>query len=197
MSREIALVAIWVCGCTATMESPAISEDQAELAAAIERWERLDAENYSYDFERLCNCSTEAVAKVHIEVIDGGIEHLTFAEDVYFRYYLNGRDGKRLDHKKGSDVPEEFTEEFDDIVFMMGEMEAIVARNPPPYEYDAVFDSEIGIPCRVYVDMSGGAIDEEVEFVVSNFSFEPVRPSLEMGCAAGENDFAHLIPHRD
>lgn len=192
MSREIATVAMTVCGFMMTMGASTISKDQAELAAAIERWERLDSNGYSYDFQRLCNCSPEAIAKVHITGVNGRIESLKFAEDVYYRYFLDGRHGKELAHKQGTKVPEKFTEEFDDIVFMMGEMKAILARKPPPFEYDTVFDAEIGIPCRLYVDMSGGAIDEEVEFVVSNFSFKPERPNTEIGCAAGENEFAHF-----
>lgn len=191
MSRTIELLAGLAYLCAFTTGSASISTDEAELAAAIERWERLNADAYSYDFQRLCNCSPEAVATVHIESADEKIQSLTFVDDVYLRFIKDGRHGRTLLHRQGSKVPEEFTEEFNDIVFMMHEMEAILA-DQTPYEYDAVFDTEIGIPCRVYVDMSGGAIDEEVEFVVSNFSFTPERPTIEIGCAASENKFVHF-----
>lgn len=192
MKCETALAALCVCACAGISGPSAISEDQSELAAAIKRWAHVDAERYSYDFQRLCYCSPEAIAKVHIEVVGGNITALTFAEDVYHRSSLYGPDGKKLVHRQGSKVPDEFIHEFDNIVFMMGEIEQLLAKQPPPYVYDAEYDSEIGIPCRVYVDMSGGAIDEEVEFVVSNFSFKSNRSPSDIGCAARNNKISHF-----
>lgn len=167
------------------------SPEQAELAAALERWSALNARDYSFDYQQLCNCLPQAKGKVRIDVVDGEIDALTYVEDVFFRNSSGTENWKSVMYTKGTPVPRENWQEFADIDDLMRRLQKLMAEQQP-YEYDAVYDDKTGIACSVYSDWVFGMADDEAEFVVSYFSFTPSRPELETGCAAGLNEFRHF-----
>ncbi|CAN5238591.1 hypothetical protein BH24PSE2_BH24PSE2_13650 [soil metagenome] len=187
------ILGMLVIACLSPLESIQSSEtpEEIELAAALDRWERLDAKDYSFDYQQLCNCLPEAKGKVRIEMVDGEIDTITYVDDVYYRFASRTEHWKAVVYPKGTPVPQEHWREFADIADIMRNIQELMAEQPP-YEYDAVYDGQTGIPCRVYSDWVFAMADDESEFVVSYFSFTPSRPELETGCAAGQNEFAHF-----
>ncbi|CAN5350566.1 hypothetical protein BH24PSE2_BH24PSE2_11910 [soil metagenome] len=167
--------------------------DQAELAAALERWERVGARSYSYDYQILCYCAPEWSHKVRVEVVKEEIVGIVYAEDVYLYKgdaQTPGKGNYTLAYEKGAPVPDVF-ENLLNIDENMREIQRAMAEREPD-EFEAVYDKKTGIVCRLYANP--GPVDGEVEFVVSNFTFTPRRPELETGCAAGQSEFVHLTP---
>lgn len=169
--------------------------EAASLEEAIARWNKMGATDYSFAFQLQCNCAPDETARVRIEVVDETITDVSYEQDVYEVHYLEGRLRTVPLYSKGMPVRDELAERFQNIDSLLTEMKSLTSD--PLAEYEAVFDAETGVPCRVYYNFSGPAVDDEVEFVVSEFAFNKESKTTQLGCAAEKLSFEHSRPLED
>lgn len=177
--------AVWT---GAIAETPGVTEaERAELNDAIEKWKELGASYYSFDFQNLCNCSRDEIARRRLDVSDNTIKSAVYAENVYEHHFISGEHRYILIHTEGSEASSEISDRLVPIDSFMQEMKRVISE--PMAEYEAEFDGGTGVPCRVYFDFSGGLVDDELEIVLSHFEFDAIVPEL-LDCAAGESGFS-------
>lgn len=175
-------------GATAT---PAVTEaEKAALDEAINAWDQIGVASYSFNFQNLCNCQPGAMGKMRIEVSAGQIKDVHYAQDVYELHISDGKHRYFLIHSSGSDVPDEFSASLIPVGAFLQEIKNSISK--PLAEYEAEFDTEIGVPYRVFFNFSGPVVDDELEIVLSNFEFEGEAEPVSSGCAAGEAEFDHF-----
>lgn len=181
---------------TAATATSAVNEmERAALDDAIRKWDQLEASDYTFDFQNLCNCLPGATAKMRIEVVDAAIKSVTYAEAVT-ELHQDRHDRDKFHEipvaDKGSDVPNEFAKTLVPIGPFLREMKRSIAR--PLAEFVAEYDAETGVPCHVYFNFSGPVVDDELEIVLSNFGLLiSEKGKLEsLGCSVGKSEFVHF-----
>lgn len=119
---------------------------QAQLLRAESRWQRSGVKDYSYVIQWQCFCVMEAVAPVAIDVVDGVVTSIRFADDA-----------------RTGDVP--YTERF-------GLMERAFELIQDAIDEEAVsinveFDQQTGYPTSTYIDYVKMIADEEQGFTIT------------------------------
>lgn len=189
--RKLGCLAATGFAAMAVTSTPAVTEgERAALDNAIEAWQQLDSANYSFDFQNLCNCQPGAIGKMRVDVSAGQIKNVRYAQEVYELHIVDDEKRYHLIHSSGSDVPDEFAAGLIPVGALLQEIKKKIAD--PLAEYEAEFDTTTGVPCRVFFNFSGPAVDDELEIVLSNFEFEGEVKPATLGCAAGEAKFVHF-----
>lgn len=140
------LVATAITAMSATATPAVTDAEETALDEAIDAWNKLGADNYTFNFQNLCNCAAGATAKMRIEVVGSAILNVTYVEPVFELHQdRDDRDfHKILVSEKDSNVPSEFAENLASVGEFLLEMKRQIAK--PLAEYDAEFDTEVRIP---------------------------------------------------
>lgn len=170
--------------------SSATAAEEMALDDAVQAWRRLGVEDYAFDFQNLCNCAAGATARMRVIVTGGKIASVTYAEPVFELH--QDKSHRDIFHKvavadMGSTVPAEFSENLGSISELLEEMKRQIYR--PLARYEAEFDAEIGVPCRIFYDFSGALADDELEILISNFELNK-KATIPLGCAGEGNELS-------
>lgn len=125
-------------------------QDAPESPQAL--WDAQGPDSYRYTLQVGCFCLTDMTRPVVIEVRDGAVAGVTYADD-------------------GSAADPALFEQYDsveDLFAVIGEAEA---QNPA--RLDVTYDEALGVPLSVDIDISEQMADEELTLTVS--SFEALR----------------------
>ena len=115
-------------------------------------WEAQELASYRYTLQVGCFCLVEMTRPVVIEVRDGAVASVTYADD-------------------GSAADPMLFEQYDsveDLFAVIGEAEA---QNPA--RLDVTYDEALGVPLSVDIDISEQMADEELTLTVSEFEALP------------------------
>ena len=121
----------------------------AQLLRAQSRWARNGFPNYTYRAAWTCFCLREYVALVDVNVVDGRVTNVSFAEP--------GFTGEVPSPERFGPVGELFQ-------FVQDAIERGSAR------IDAKFHPELGYPVKVFVDFDERLANEEMGFTVRSLS---------------------------
>jgi hypothetical protein len=126
----------------ATGENPIDAETPQAL------WDSQDINSYQYTLQVSCFCLVEATRPVTIEVIDGQVASMTYADD-------------------GTAADPALFERYDSV----DKLFAIIndAESQDPVRLDVTYDETYGVPLSVNIDISEMIADEELYFTVSDF----------------------------
>ena len=131
-------------------ERPAAVAPVAQSApkSPLALWEAQELESYRYTLQVGCFCITEMTRPVVIEVRDGAVASITYADD-------------------GSTADATLFEAYDsvdDLFALIAEAEAQSAAR-----LDVTYAEETGVPLSVNIDISEEMADEELYLTVSDF----------------------------
>ena len=115
-------------------------------------WHSLDSDSYRYTLTVSCFCPQELVQPVIVEVIDGELASLTYAE--------SGQPAEPL-----------FFESYTSIDKLHGIIDDAAAQDPA--RLDVTYDEATGVPLNVDIDISELMADEEIRFTVEDFEQLP------------------------
>lgn len=123
-------------------EAPGKVEDPQAL------WESQDVNSYRYTLQVGCFCIVDMTRPVTIEVIDGEVASITYADD-------------------GSTADPALFERYDSI----DKLFAVIndAQSQDPAQLDVTYDETYGVPLSVNIDISQMIADEELYLTISNF----------------------------
>lgn len=141
LTTAVALVA-WFVRPT-TNDVPTTEANQPQTV-----WQQQDIDNYRYTLTLSCFCLMEMVQPVTIEVINGELASVTYAE--------NGEPAEAM-----------FFEHYSSIDKLHAIIAEAEAQNPA--RLDVTYDPTTGVPLDVDIDISETMADEEIRFTVTNF----------------------------
>lgn len=119
-----------------------------ELAWARKRWRREAPRDYSYDFERYCQCGADLSRTATVRVRNGAVVEVVWADD-------------------GSPVPHQYRSAYrtiDGLFEIIGD-----AINDDADYIDVDYDSRYGFPRSASIDYTFGWADDELSFRVRRF----------------------------
>ena len=117
----------------------------AQLAQARKIWRDQAITNYAVTITRVCFCSE--VRAVRVTVTNREVVSRVFVED-------------------GQPVPSVLTDVYPSIDGLFDLLESAARRAD---EMHLTFDPNLGIPLQANIDFAKNAVDDEVNFVVSDF----------------------------
>lgn len=124
--------------------TPAGESDQSPLA----QWQAQGLDNYRYTLQVGCFCMQEMTRPVVIEVRDGAVATITYADD-------------------GTAADPVLFERYSSVEALFAVIEEAAAQDPA--RLDVVYDETTGVPLSVAIDISQQMADEELYLDVSNF----------------------------
>ena len=144
VSRWLALLALALTavGCT-----DPLGPEKNKLDAAQDRWNLVNADNYVFEFQRLCFCASDFVRPVRIEVLDGKVNSAIYV-----------------------DTGEPISLPLTSVLTIDGLLDEIRdATDGMAFSVIADYDADLGYPTSVSIDYIEHAIDDEMSFNVSSF----------------------------
>lgn len=124
-------------------------DDMARLAEHRQRWRSHHITDYRYRLQILCFCLPEIRQPVIIEVRNNVTVSITAAES-------------------GAAVDLEHFKSLDTIEKLFDLIEAAIAGKAT--RIDVMYDPTWGIPTRIRIDHLKNAVDDEVEYIVTEFT---------------------------
>lgn len=121
-------------------------QDAPESPQAL--WEAQELENYRYTLQVSCFCLREVTRPVVIEVRDGAVANITYADD-------------------GSAADPTLFEPYDSIDDLFTIINDAEAQDPA--RLDVTYAEETGVPLSVNIDISEQMADEELYLTVTDF----------------------------
>jgi len=125
--------------------APGGQEEPADPRAV---WEAQEVESYRYTLQVSCFCPREMARPVVIEVREGAVASVTYADD-------------------GSAADASLFERYDSVEDLFAVISEAKAQDPA--RLDVVYDEETGVPLSVDIDISEQIVDEELTLTVSDF----------------------------
>ena len=147
-----ALVVLVIAGAAVALlwERPAAfgpaGQDAPQSPQAL--WEAQELESYRYTLQVGCFCLTDLTRPVVIEVRDGAVASVTYADD-------------------GSAADPALFEQYDSIDDLFAVIADAEAQNPA--RLDVTYAEETGVPLSVEIDISEEMADEELYLTLSDF----------------------------
>jgi hypothetical protein len=117
---------------------------KAALARNRARWQALEAENYRFEFQRLCFCPPEYTRPALLKVESGAITSAEYADD-------------------GKAVSQQVQEHYRTVEGLFEEIEKAIAQKAAQIEVR--YDAQSGMPTSIYIDQDQLIADEEQHFV--------------------------------
>jgi len=111
-------------------------------------WEAQDLVDYRYTLQVGCFCLTDMTRPVVIEVRDGAVASITYADD-------------------GSAADAALFERYDSIDDLFAVIDEAEVQDPA--RLDVTYDEETGVPLSVAIDISELMADEELYLTVTAF----------------------------
>ena len=111
-------------------------------------WQAQDVDSYRYTLQVGCFCLTDMTRPVVIEVQDGVLASVIYADD-------------------GSAADPALFERYTSVEALFGVIDEAAAQNPA--RLDVVYDETTGVPLSVAIDISEEMADEELYLELSNF----------------------------
>ena len=111
-------------------------------------WEAQGVTSYRYTLQVGCFCLVEMTQPVVIEVRDGEVASITYAED-------------------GSAADPALFEQYDSVADLFAVISEAEAQDPA--RLDVTYHEEMGVPLSVDIDISEQMADEELTLTVSAF----------------------------
>lgn len=142
----LALLAVVALAWNGALPGLAPAGDPGESAYA--QWQAQDLDSYRYTLQVGCFCIEEMRRPVVIEVQDGVVAGLTYADD-------------------GSAADPALFERYTSVEALFAVIEEAAAQDPA--RLDVVYDQTTGVPLSVDIDISEQMADEELYLAVSNF----------------------------
>jgi len=124
------------------------SPQAGSYEGSYELWEAQELASYRYTLQVGCFCLVEMTRPVVIEVHDGEVASVTYADD-------------------GSAADPALFERYDSIDDLFAVISEAEAQDPA--RLDVVYDEETGVPLSVDIDISELMADEELYLTVSGF----------------------------
>lgn len=119
------------------------------------RWEQQRLSDYSFQFQRLCECSEDYLRAVRITVSNGEIVDISFVDDQ-------------------SQMPRETWTDFYTISGLFGAIEAAASENA--FEIRVTYDANTGHPQSIFIDYDERIADDEKIWQVSDLQDMTARP---------------------
>ena len=119
----------------------------SQLKSARAKWVSQAPAAYSYTVSRGCFCPVEAIGPVTVLVRNGVVESLKYTQT-------------------GADVPQQYRSFFPTVEGLFAQIDS--ARSQHVARLDVTYDSTLGYPTRIDVDVNRHTADEEYTYVASN-----------------------------
>ncbi|MFZ0544818.1 MAG: DUF6174 domain-containing protein [Candidatus Promineifilaceae bacterium] len=142
----VAAVAVTALALSGTFSGILTTPNTPDTPQAL--WESQEINSYRYTLQVGCFCMTDLTRPVTIEVQNGEVASITYADD-------------------GSTADPALFERYDSI----GKLFAVIsdAESQNPSQLDVTYDETYGVPLSVSIDISEMIADEELYLQVSNF----------------------------
>jgi len=141
----LAVALVWYIWANAAPGAPANNES-AQSPAAL--WESQAIDDYRYTLQVGCFCLVDVTRPVIVEVKDGQVASITYAED-------------------GTAADPALFERYDSIDKLFAIINEAEAQEPA--RLDVTYDEATGVPQSVVIDISEQMADEELYLEVSDF----------------------------
>ena len=141
----LAVGLVWYIWANAAPGAPA-NDEPAQSPAAL--WESQAIDDYRYTLQVGCFCLVDVTRPVIVEVKDGQVATITYAED-------------------GTAADPALFERYDSIEKLFAIINEAEAQEPA--RLDVTYDEATGVPQSVVIDISEQMADEELYLEVSDF----------------------------
>jgi len=119
------------------------------------RWEQQRPSDYSFQFQRLCECTYDYMREVRITVSNEEIVDIAFVDDQ-------------------SQVPREMWNDFNTIGGLFQAIEGAASENA--YEIRVTYDADTGYPQNIFIDYDERIADDERIWQISDLQDMTVQP---------------------
>ena len=141
----LAVALVWYIWANTAPGAPA-NDEPAQSPAAL--WESQAIDDYHYTLQVGCFCLVDVTRPVIVEVKDGQVASITYAED-------------------GTAADPALFERYDSIDKLFAIINEAEAQEPA--RLDVTYDEATGVPQSVVIDISEQMADEELYLEVSDF----------------------------
>lgn len=149
---SVALILAW--GFTAEIKAQSGGTTNEQLApqklkTIFKKWKKRSFDSYQYTFQRTCFCLRDLTREVRVTVRNDQIVEIRFTDT-------------------GDLVDPSLYQFFYTMREIFKEIRQQLAQDPEHAEIE--YDSQWKIPTYVFIDQSSGLADEEIQFVIKDFT---------------------------
>ena len=141
----VAVAVVALQGCRPDEGAP-VEPDEPQNPQAL--WEAQALESYRYTLHVSCFCVREMARPVVVEVRDGAVASITYADD-------------------GASADPSLFERYDTVDDLFDLIAVTEAKDPA--RLDVTYAEETGVPLEIDVDIREEIVDEELRVTVSDF----------------------------